>query len=520
MSDFTLVTKLDCLEASAYFKDTKNYVNFGLPPYFSFDQILLSSSAILNGKSLKDICVERSNGKPDYPCNYSDVNYILLSNKDGGFAWRPLQVIHPILYVDLVNLITERGAWSELVEFFKRRAKSSVSCISLPLRSNTSESSRAVLVSNWWDKIEQESLRMALDFRFMFQTDISNCYSSIYTHSLEWALCVGGRKEIKERRANGDTTSGLGLEIDIKLRNMCQGQTIGIPQGSVLMDFIAEIVLGGADIELTERIMSTIAPGSLFKILRYRDDYRVFSNDYQVGHEIMKQLNSVLYSWNMKMNTSKTSETSDIITSSVKHEKLEEIYTAPSGHSFQKAAMRIYILSKRYPNSGLVAKSLTEYYDKLKIIERKKKDRKIDFEVIVSIITMIAYYSPRYMPQVASIITTLIDMSGKKLDRKKVISRIVNKFNDLPNTEFIDIWLQRITDLDDISSYEFESTISKVALAHKDNSALWNSDWLIENDKKTIESIGISDLPEKIEERSFSPIIEREEFELYGNDYD
>lgn len=515
-NDFTLITAMACAEARSYFRESKHYVGFDLPPYFDFDEVLLFAGSALVGKNLKDVCIKDSHGKPKYPGKYSGVNYVILSNKDGGFAWRPIQIIHPILYIDLVNVMTEKKAWQTIVSFFKRREKSAVECISLPLKSNIEESNRAVQVSNWWDKIEQESLRKSLDYKFMFQTDISNCYPSIYTHSLEWALCPGGRAQVKADRAKGMDTKNLGSEIDFRLRQMNQEQTIGIPQGSVLMDFIAEIVLGATDIELTERIKAELPSNTRFAILRYRDDYRIFANEYQTGHIIMKLLNNVLYDWNMKMNIAKTSETSDIIASSIKTEKIEEIYTAPIQHSYQKAAMRIYMLSKKYPNSGLVAKNLTDYFDR---IQRLKKPRNIDFEVIVAIVTMIAYYSPKYIPQVASIITDLIDKSGATLKRRTVISKIIQKFNDIPNTELIDIWLQRIADVDNIRDYSFSSSISKLALDMGDNSLLWNSQWLQQEDRNLINLASISSLPGDIESGKFTPLVSREEFELYRSGY-
>ena len=509
------ITKMSSLEAKAYFREAKHYVNFDLPPYFNFDDILLYASSMLINKNLNDICLKDNKGKPRYPGNYSDVNYVVLSNKDGGFAWRPLQIIHPVLYADLVNVMTEEKAWSEIINLFHEREKTVVECISLPLQSKIEESNRAVQVSNWWDKVEQESLRKSLDYKFMFQTDIANCYGSIYTHSLEWALEPGGRKKIKADRSGGKAPKNLGTEIDFRLRQMNQNQTIGIPQGSVLMDFTAEIVLAATDIELADRIKDEIADTD-FAILRYRDDYRVFSNEYQTGHEIMKLLNNVLYKWNMTMNIGKTSETSDIIASSVKSEKMEEIYTAPIRQSYQKVAMRIYMLSKKHPNAGLVARNLTDYFDR---IQRLKKPGNFDYEVVVAIVTMIAYYSPRYIAQVASIITTLIEQSGKDLNRKRVISKIVNKFKDIPNTELIDVWLQRITGADNIRNYKFNSAITKVALKDGDNSQLWNSQWLRKNDKSLIDLASISNLAEDIDKGTFSPIVSREEFELYRSDY-
>lgn len=515
---YTLVTDMTHLEAKKYFRESKHYVSFDLPPYFSFDDVLLYANSMLIKMSLKDICIKDSKGKPRYPGDYQGVNCVILGNKDGGFAWRPMQIIHPVLYGDLVNIMTAKNAWKEVTNLFEQRDQSSVECISIPLQSHTDESNRAVQVSNWWDKIEQESLRKALDYKFMFQTDISNCYPSIYTHSIEWALCPGGRLQVKADRAAGKKYKNLGTEIDFRVRQMNLNQTIGIPQGSTLMDFIAEIVLAQTDIELTDEIKKELPVDAKFSILRYRDDYRIFADEYRVGHSIMKILNNVLYAWNMKMNTSKTSETSDIISSSIKPEKMEEIYTAPIKHAYQKAAMRIYMLSKKYPNSGLVAKNLTDFFDS---IQKVKKTRRLDYEVVVSIITMVAYYSPKYMPQVASIVSMLIEKSEKTLDRKVVISKIVDKFGDVPNTEFIDIWLQRITDTDNIHKYDFGSMITKVAAGKEDNSSLWNSDWLPKADRELINLASISKLPEEIEQGTFTPIVEREEFELYRrDDYD
>lgn len=513
---YTLVTDMTNLEAKAYFREPKHYVNFDLPPYFDFDEVLLYANSMTMKKNLGDICIKDNKGKPKYPGSYPDVNYVILSNKDGGFAWRPMQIIHPVLYSDLINVMTDKKAWLEIQDLFDRQKKTSIECISIPLKSNTDESNRAVQISKWWDRIEQESLRKSLDYKFMFQTDISNCYPSIYTHSVEWALCPGGRLQVKADRAGGEKTKNIGTEIDKRLRYMNQDQTIGIPQGSTLMDFIAEIVLAATDIELADRINeSSQLKDAKFAILRYRDDYRIFTNEYQVGHMIMKVLNNVLYAWNMKMNTAKTSDTSDIVASSIKAEKMEEIYTAPIRHAYQKAAMRIYMLSKKHPNSGLVAKNLTDFFDS---IQRVKKPKHLDYEVVVAIVTMIAYYSPKYMPQAASIISLLIEKSEKSLDRKVVISKIVNKFGDIPNTDFIDVWLQRITDTENIRDHSFESGITKVATGDSDNSLLWNSDWLPRIDRELITNARLSKLPDELDEGTFTPIINREEFELYRRD--
>ena len=91
----------------------ESYCNFDLPPYFKFGPILNDISTILQRKNLSDFYL-----KTKKPWDFEDVNYKLTSNKDGKYAWRPLQLIHPALYVSLVHTITETRNWNILKSRF------------------------------------------------------------------------------------------------------------------------------------------------------------------------------------------------------------------------------------------------------------------------------------------------------------------------------------------------------------------------------------------------------------------
>lgn len=52
-----------------------------------------------------------------------DLNYTLIINKDGNYSWRPLVLLHPILYVDLVNCLTKEDHWEELKKRFSEFKK-------------------------------------------------------------------------------------------------------------------------------------------------------------------------------------------------------------------------------------------------------------------------------------------------------------------------------------------------------------------------------------------------------------
>jgi hypothetical protein len=58
-----------------------------------------------------------------YPSYYENVNYKLFTNKDGQYAWRLFQLIHPVLYVDLVHKITQEENWETIKTAFERFKK-------------------------------------------------------------------------------------------------------------------------------------------------------------------------------------------------------------------------------------------------------------------------------------------------------------------------------------------------------------------------------------------------------------
>jgi len=145
-----------------------------------------------------------------------------------------------------------------------------------------------------------------------------DCYGAIYTHSIPWAL---HDKDVAKKK-RGDKTL-IGNIIDWQLQAMSNGQTNGIPQGSVLMDFIAEMVLCYVDSLLTDKIKKckNISRKD-YKIIRYRDDYRIFSNNPQIAEQIIKELTDILNDLGMKINSAKTHGINDVVHSSIKPDKL------------------------------------------------------------------------------------------------------------------------------------------------------------------------------------------------------
>jgi hypothetical protein len=263
---------------------------------------------------------------------------------------------------------------------------------------------------------------------------------------------------------------------------MQYGQTNGIPQGSTLMDFVAELVLNYADKELSKKIKNI---NEDFKILRYRDDYRIFVNNPEIGEDILKNLTIILQELGMKLNIQKTKASNNIVLDAVKKDK---IFLMTKGLKSNDLLEELYIindLSLEYPNSGSLEKKLDSFY---KGMFRRKKIKR-DVYVLISIVVDIIIRNPRVLPVGSAIISKLISFIENKY-QKETINIIRKKFEKTPNIGFLDIWLQRSTIKLDI---DINYTEKLCRILKEKKLKIWNSDWLSKNLKEKIDSFDIID---------------------------
>lgn len=474
-----------------------------MPPYFIFQPLLQTLSTSFRGKVLSNFLSEytdsKGNLKKKYPCDFEDVNYKFLNNKDGKYAWRPLQLIHPVLYVSLVHKITEKANWDFIKERFKEfGANTKIKCYSIPIESESDLSDRAETITNWWHTIEQQSIEFALKYEYTLHTDISDCYGSIYTHSVAWAL---HSKDVAKKER--DKPSLIGNVIDKHLQGMSYGQTNGIPQGSLLMDFIAEMVLGYVDLILSERLDEERL--SEYDIIRYRDDYRIFSNNPQEAELIAKHLTEILIEMGMRLNTQKTLVSSNIIKDSIKSDKLYWMLNKKGGKSLQEHLFLIHELAEKYPNSGSLSKALSKYYNRIEKIEETNHN----IPVLISILVDIAYKNPKTYPVAAAILSKLLSLIENKDIQTSILNQIIEKFDKIPNTGHIHLWLQRVTIKINRDQEYKELLCQKV---NDPTVNIWNSEWLNDELREMIEEEAIID-EDVIDEIDI--VIDSDEFQLF-----
>jgi hypothetical protein len=252
-----------------------------------------------------------------------------------------------------------------------------VDCCSLPVIAGPYQSNNAEQVRSWWQTFEQKSLEYSLEYSHILLTDVTDCYGSFYTHSIAWAI-----HGMEYAKANKNNHSLLGNRIDKHIRAGRYGQTNGISQGSSLMDLLAEIVLGYVD----EKITFSLKDEKDFKILRYRDDYRIFANNDQTIEKVLKVISDDLRTVGMKLGVTKTQLSNNVISGSIKPDKLAGIDLQDLGTSnaktIQKQLLRLHSFGQKFPNSGALQRLISEFHTRL--YETKEKPEDLEVQIMLS----------------------------------------------------------------------------------------------------------------------------------------
>lgn len=505
---FKKIFELNEYDAELFFYKNESYYDGELPKYFHFTKMLwnIRNSYIKNRKNIKLT-------KAKY---YENINYAIYTNKDGKYAWRKLQIINPVLYVDLVRYVTSTDNWTLIKERIGKLRKSCMEriiCVSIPVSERKlNRNLKSSQILEWWDKMEQGSIKCAINYLYAYTTDISDCYPSIYTHSIAWAI---HNKCIAKLNKNSNL---LGNIIDKKIQSMQLGQTNGIPQGSILMTVIAEILLAYADRKL---FFSLKRYGNIdYKIIRYRDDYKIFVNSKKDGELIIRELANVLLQLNLKLNSTKTRYYEDIILASIKGDKYNAIQEENMflSKNIQKNLLRIHHFLDEFPCSKQMAKLMLLINDDIvrKIKEIPMKITLDQCEVLIGICTQIAYKNPSLYIYCCQILSTLLSVFTEKR-AMEIIRMIFNKFSSCSHSSVMNIFLQRISLPYHISD-DFCEKICKCVISEINgiNAYLWNFDW-IECPKCFMDIVLSQKFINKRKIENLKKVINRDEIDIFSN---
>ena len=141
-------------------------------------------------------------------------------------------------------------------------------------------------------KFEKDELVWMLGAQYMVAVDIAQCFSSIYTHSIPWAL--HGKDYAKEHPKLNEP----GNLLDQCTRNTKDKQTNGLLIGPHASNIISEIILTTIDANLQEK--------GYKKVKRYIDDYCFYAATYEEAELFIKEIGLQLRTYEMSLNEKKT----------------------------------------------------------------------------------------------------------------------------------------------------------------------------------------------------------------------
>ena len=195
---------------------------------------------------------------------------------------RALGIPHPFAYAYLAKTIIDQ--WDRFAH---------IETNGLSKIKPTVADRNRIFVMNYENPEEKTHNFLDISFgkEFRIETDISNCFHSIYSHAIPWAL-VG----IDESKKNTEFKHWFN-KIDTYQRKLKRNETIGIPIGPATSSIIVEILLSKIDKVLNDKG---------FYFFRYIDDYICYCETYEEALDFTNHLGKELRDIKLTLNINKT----------------------------------------------------------------------------------------------------------------------------------------------------------------------------------------------------------------------
>jgi hypothetical protein len=274
---------------------------------------------------------------------------------------------------------------------------------------------RLIVMSGYSDCVRKEikQLDSAFGMKYRVSTDIANCFPSIYSHAVPWAL-VGflGAKEKKGPKHSGEWFN----KIDKYLRSCKRDETQGIAIGPAVSNVISEIILARIDQSLT---------ANKFQFSRYIDDYICHCESEHRAEEFVRVVEQEAAKFKLQLNVKKTSI--DPLPLPVTDRWVVELgNNVPIGEELSAFDAFRYLdfavsVSKSYPEGSVLK------YAAGTLVKRKFKFGH-EVEVLNYLLTL-AFHHPDLLPVLTKILdASYLAFAGAKFDlygASKKLERIV-----------------------------------------------------------------------------------------------
>ncbi|MAX52736.1 MAG: hypothetical protein CMH22_12200 [Methylophaga sp.] len=164
----------------------------------------------------------------------------------------------------------------------------------------------------------EEYLNLETKYTDFWSLDISKCFESIYTHSIEWAT------KSKFISKDFNVKDSFGAIFDKLMQKSNYNETNGIIIGNEFSRIFAEVILQAVDrktLEMLEKI--GIRENEDYDIRRYVDDYFIFANSGDTAQKVTNILEDNLRQYKLHLNSNKTKKLTKPFITKITKSKIE-----------------------------------------------------------------------------------------------------------------------------------------------------------------------------------------------------
>ena len=203
---------------------------------------------------------------------------------------RILAIPSPISYRNLCRSISDN--WEKIQNFFQDKTRNQSYKISR-IHIRKLAKSKALFKMNYdnWKIDGFPEPDLLIDKKFLVKADIANCFPSMYTHSLCWALV--GKNEAKKNKNNSSLWYNA---LDVYSQKIKDMETHGFLIGPHASNLLSEIILTNIDYKLAKK----------WTYIRYIDDYTCYVKSKEETDSFLLDLIKELKEYDLLLNQKKT----------------------------------------------------------------------------------------------------------------------------------------------------------------------------------------------------------------------
>lgn len=239
----------------------------------------------LSSKKFYDFC---KNNNPSF--TQKSFSYIKYENMRNINVPRLLAIPSPFAYYKQCKIL--KDSWKNTKEYFKNETINNIykiSRIHIRKRFNT----KSIFEMNYkkYKKDGNPEQEIIIGKKYLVKADISNCFPSIYTHSISWALV--GKQIAKQNQHN---KSEWYNKIDEGTRWLNNNETHGLLIGPHTSNLISEIILVAIDNKISKK----------YEYIRNIDDYSCYVETKENAEQFLIDLSQELKQFGLYLNHKKS----------------------------------------------------------------------------------------------------------------------------------------------------------------------------------------------------------------------